>query len=646
MKINILYIILFFNFFCSGFAYAQQDVEEDHDLNSLPKDTVKSQSEALLKGKVYYFYDKFYQPGIPAMHYIDTLDESMQWWDLSMRDRKYRALRGNQGLTDQLLEYEISDQLGFDYGIDLFKTYRMTYDNTVFYQVGDPFTSLYYANSPQGKINLLDVTHTQNVWRSLNLGIQYRLLSDEGTYQRMANRQDNLRLFGNYITRNQKYRVLAGYYRNKINSQENGGITTDSLFTQNDPQYENRQVMPVNLSEAGNKWVENSFYLKQSFHLHGGHYDSIQSTFYSLGYFSLTTDVKRIRKVYTDNQINPDYYPHIYWDSIRTYDSTFVFSIKNLFSWSLGDLDNFHQHRPFKILLGLQHHYQSINDTLSKKEVYEFMPVVKAQFNFWKNLYLLGSYEQIANGENVGDMHVYGNVSWLFHPKENTDGVSLKIGQKNASPAWYMLQMNTNHYRWTFPSDDFGKQGQFYAGLSVNWKGVLFNTQFTRISNFQYMTAEGPAKADRDFSVLKMIFDKNFKIGKYFRIDNHLVFQQISDDAYLHLPVFSARQSYYATFKPTRKSLLNIGLDLLYNTAYYADDYAPALGCYVWQNQVQTGNYVYLSPFATLNIKRATIFLKYQHMNAGWMGYDYIMTPHYPMPEAAFQYGIRWLFYD
>ena len=72
----------------------------------------------------------------------------------------------------------------------------------------------------------------------------------------------------------------------------------------------------------------------------------------------------------------------------------------------------------------------------------------------------------------------------------------------------------------------------------------------------------------------------------------------------------------------------------------------PALRSFYLQNEKEIGNYVYMDVYLMLRVKRAVIFLKYQHFNAGWLGYSYYMTPHYPMADAAFKFGVSWVFYD
>ncbi|MFA5781089.1 MAG: putative porin, partial [Bacteroidales bacterium] len=64
------------------------------------------------------------------------------------------------------------------------------------------------------------------------------------------------------------------------------------------------------------------------------------------------------------------------------------------------------------------------------------------------------------------------------------------------------------------------------------------------------------------------------------------------------------------------------------------------------QNDFKSDNYPFFDFFVNLKIKRARIYLKFDHVNSGLMGYNYYMIPHYPMSDRAFKFGISWMFYD
>jgi hypothetical protein len=43
---------------------------------------------------------------------------------------------------------------------------------------------------------------------------------------------------------------------------------------------------------------------------------------------------------------------------------------------------------------------------------------------------------------------------------------------------------------------------------------------------------------------------------------------------------------------------------------------------------------------------RTRIFIMYDHLNSGLMGYNYYNVPSYPMNVRMFRYGLAWTFYD
>jgi len=106
-------------------------------------------------------------------------------------------------------------------------------------------------------------------------------------------------------------------------------------------------------------------------------------------------------------------------------------------------------------------------------------------------------------------------------------------------------------------------------------------------------------------------------------------------------------QSYMFTTPMFKKALLaQIGIDLLYNTPYFADSYNPALGAFVLQNEYKAGNYLDAAVFINLKVQRMRIFFKLSNFLSGLIGYNYFTVPHYPMQDRLFRLGISWRFHD
>ena len=72
----------------------------------------------------------------------------------------------------------------------------------------------------------------------------------------------------------------------------------------------------------------------------------------------------------------------------------------------------------------------------------------------------------------------------------------------------------------------------------------------------------------------------------------------------------------------------------------------PATGRFFRQDESNTGNYPFVNVFLNFKVKRTRVFIMFDHVNAGFMGYNYDMIPYYPMNIRMFRYGLAWTFYD
>jgi phosphatidylserine/phosphatidylglycerophosphate/cardiolipin synthase-like enzyme len=72
----------------------------------------------------------------------------------------------------------------------------------------------------------------------------------------------------------------------------------------------------------------------------------------------------------------------------------------------------------------------------------------------------------------------------------------------------------------------------------------------------------------------------------------------------------------------------------------------PATGRYYRQDHLKTGNYPFVNVFLNLKLQRTRIFIMFDHVNYGMLGYEYYMIPDNPMNIRMFRYGIAWTFYN
>jgi len=115
----------------------------------------------------------------------------------------------------------------------------------------------------------------------------------------------------------------------------------------------------------------------------------------------------------------------------------------------------------------------------------------------------------------------------------------------------------------------------------------------------------------------------------------------------VRLPEFTGNMTFLFNFALFNRALISqAGVSCFYNTRWKGDAWMANTRTFYLQDKVYTGGYLYTDVFLNLKIKRARLFLKYQHLNSGWNDYSYFMVPHYPQPDRGLRFGVSWMFYD
>jgi len=83
-----------------------------------------------------------------------------------------------------------------------------------------------------------------------------------GAYQNIKTSTGNFRFTTNYHTKNKRYSFRAHVAAQDVFNEENGGLTTNSilLFTNDDPEFQDRGRLDVNFEDAENKLEGLRFY--------------------------------------------------------------------------------------------------------------------------------------------------------------------------------------------------------------------------------------------------------------------------------------------------------------------------------------------------------------------------------------------------
>ncbi|MBN2761512.1 MAG: hypothetical protein JXR41_00365, partial [Bacteroidales bacterium] len=378
----------------------------------------------------------------------------------------------------------------------------------------------------------------------------------------------------------------------------------------------------------------------------------------------------RTKVLYVDKNpevaLNAGLYPGIYINNDQTVDSLFYWKLQNTARLQFQGRKNNH----YFIDVG----YDLINYSMfvtsdTTNEPYCFfyrsfnLPSASRQA-LLHNTHLSSGFSRIfanalkinlygryyISGYQSGDFRLTGDVELLVNQKKNA--ISIKAGASNEllKPGFLYGRFLSNSFIW---NQDLKQTGIFNWSADIVLSSNKFGLQadYYLLRNLIYFdTAAFPRQYQRTLSVLSIVALKDFRVWKWHSI-NKLAFQQVSEPDVLSLPAFALQSSNYLEhefhFKSTGGRLLTmIGFDLLYNTSYYANAYMPSLAVFYQQKEKQLGNYPYLDVFLNIRLKRVRFFLKYEHLNSGWLEKNFFTVLHYPKNQGYMKFGFSWTFYD
>jgi hypothetical protein len=532
----------------------------------------------------------------------------------------------------------------------------------VFMNTQVPFSEMVWTNGGPRETSeqTFRVRHSQNVNRFLNIGLIYDVVYSLGQYNYQRAEDKTFTLYTSY--RGKKYKLYAAIGINNITSYENGGITgTDQLEL-----FDTRDV-PVKLgglSVAKSALMNRNLLLVQRYTIGGASIkndttDQKKKGFLGLsGTFSHILILENNKRTYADGYPGSGFYDSIYISTGVTYDSLYAGSIKNTlrFDFSTDETRKFRLGGGFGIR----------NELFKYGQIVPVQDMLLSDTTAWKrtNNVLLGrlfndvgeKFRWSANGElfltgfRSGDFSIRGEITKSFDWKKGMAVWNITGGMTNVQPSFWYNQWGGNHFEW---HNNMSKEFRVDLGTRFSYPGrkADIRLNYAIIDNYtDFGTDALPSQHSGGLSVAALTATKEVRLWK-FHLAADILVQQSSNPDVLDLPLFSARSTAFFEhlfrFRQTNGRLnTQLGADITYHTLYHPYSYMPATGRFYRQNSVTAGNYPFINVFLNIKLQRTRIFIMYDHVNSGLMGYEYFMVPYYPMNIRMLRYGLAWTFYN
>ncbi|WP_191860657.1 putative porin [Hanstruepera ponticola] len=523
----------------------------------------------------------------------------------------------------------------------------MEIEDIDYYQVPTPLTELYYKTAfEQGQ--QLDAFFTTNISKQFNFSIAYKGLRSLGKYQHILTSTGNFRFTSSYQTKNRRYIANAHMVMQDLLNEENGGLQDDNIpfFESGNPEFKDRAVLAVNFEDAENLLKGKRFHLDHLYHIIKPK-DSLWNNKLYLEHTMSFED-----KYYEYNQTRENEY---FGDAFQTSNLRDRVTLENFYNQlglnysnsTLGDLQFNVAHNNYNY--GYNKVVVINNQYITNRLKGDVLSIGgKYQKNINK-FSLFGEAGLNVSGDFEGNFFT-GKASYSLNENNNVEAY---INHNSTAPNYnYLLYQSVyKNYNWQNNFNNIETQ-QLGFGLNSKWFGnVVLN--YTTINDYTYFKKDGaddlvkPFQTDQTISYLKLKWEKGFDFLRKFTLYNTVMYQNVQDDGMIfNLPEVTTRNTlYYSNHFFKRALFLQTGVTFSYFTKYYMNAYDPLMAEFYVQNNQEYGGFPRFDFFVNAKIQQIRIFLKAEHFNSAWTGYDYYAAPNYPYRDFVVRFGVVWNFF-
>lgn len=584
-----------------------------------------------------------------------TLSKDTTYIDTTLsiqKEYKYNLLRkdifglqpfANEGHTYNTLDFNFNVKSTFpNMGFTAKHFNYLEVNDVKYYQVPTPLTDLYFKTvMEQGQS--LDAFLTVNTKPNLNFSIAYKGLRSIGKYINNISSSGNFRFTTSYFTKDKRYFVNAHFTGQDISNQENGGITDVSLFETSETPFNERDRLEVYFTNATSLLKGNRFLVDHSFKLSKNNPNSLMlyhqfNHEYKFFQYTQPTLSDRFGTAFTSSVNNKTRYNHLYNKvgvgfTTQIYGDVIAYIENNTYNYYYNNViyDNF----------GNVSVPNAINDRLT---------TFGANYNY--NLNKVKLFLNVSNA--ITDQSI-SNIEAIAKYKISDDyQFEFKYQKLNSLPNlnYTLYQSDYVSYNWynNFKNE---KRNQLQAKANTKWLNLEVNYSVLDDYLFFYNVTEDidnlqvkPFQYDQTINHLSVKANKEFKFWKL-ALDNTILYQNVtqSNDV-LNVPQFVTRNSLYFSEHVFKKAMfIQTGITFNYFTEYYMNDYNPLIGEFYVQNQTKIGGFPMLDFFINAKVRQTRIFLKAEHFNSAWTGYDYYSAPNYPYRDFIVRFGLVWNFF-
>lgn len=522
----------------------------------------------------------------------------------------------------------------------------MEMDDIEYYHVPTPLTELLYKTGfEQG--HLVDALFTVNTSKQFNFSIAYKGMRSLGKYVHTLSSTGNFRFTTNYKTKSNRYAIRTHIVMQDILNEENGGISDEDLinFESGVEDYLDRPIFDPIFQDAQNDLEGRRFYMDHSYIIKDK--DSLNSNKIEVGNVLSFED-----KYYQFTQARSNDY---FGDTFITTKVSDKVTLETFYAelnarYSNKTLGAFKANAAYT---NYNYGYNSIVILNNQRITNRLLGTVVSFGGTYQksigNLALKGDIGLNLTGDLKGNF-LNAEASYTIN-KDMDLSASLNSNSKAPDFNVQLYQSDYLNYNW---KTNFKNQTTKQLAFSFNSKkfGTL-QLDYNTLNNYLYFAKEGaidagvkPFQFDKTVNYIRAKLSNEISY-RNFALNNTVLYQSVTEgEDVLNVPQIVTRHSLYYTNELFKKALfLQTGVTFSYFTKYYMNRYDPLLAEFYVQNTTEVGDFPRIDFFINAKIRQTRLYLKAEHLNSSFTGYDFYSAPNYPYRDFIVRFGIVWNFF-
>lgn len=630
---------------------------------SIPNDTNQGKSN-IIKNDNVINSSKAIKTASYDQYRIITLQKDTTYVDTSLtiqKEYKYNYLRkdifgllpfANEGQTYAVLDYGLKKQNSFpEIGFSGKHFNYLGVNDINYYSVATPITELYFKTVMQ-QGQSLDAMIAVNTSERFNISLAFKGLRSLGRYINQLSSAGNFRFTSSYNTLNKRYYLNFHFTGQDLLNGENGGITTITDFTSENPDFDNRERLEVYLRDAESFLKGKRYFIDHSFrinskdaanNLYVTHQLNYETKFYEYKQPTITStvggeSVKRFGDAYVSSGLKDQTQFNRMYNKVGA-----IYENKTLGKFQFF-AEDFRYNYYYKRVLVLE-------NGVIPSNISQEINTIGGQYEYRKNKWN-GVFTVSSSISNQPMSNVDAKLYYKLNDK-NEFTFQYQLISKIPDVSYNLYQSDFVKYNWSNNFDN-EKINNLQAIAKTNW--ITAALQISSLTDHLFFSNDStddrqqlttPKQYSKTINYLSLKASREFKWWKL-ALDNTVLYQQVDqEDDILNVPKIVTRNSLYFSDYLFKKALfLQTGFTINYFTKYYINDYNPVISEAFVQNNTKVGNFPMMDFFINARIRQTRIFLKAEHFNSKMTGNNFFTAPNYPYRDFMIRFGLVWNFFQ